>query len=65
MKKERTILQKVQRAKDDKSLFELLAPYANAHPVIKSTLTKLEQNLYRGGNEKIDKEDILEALEEI
>ena len=64
-KKSPDIIRQVERAKDDKTLFDLLLPYAHHDSVIKEALAKLEKNIYQGGNEKIDKEEILEILEEV
>jgi hypothetical protein len=67
LKKSTSIIKKIERAKDDKALFELLLPYAHQDSAIKEALNKLEKNLYQQGNEKIDKEEILayfDALEE-
>ena len=63
-KKERSLIEKVERAKDDKALFELLLPYVSSHPSLKTTLSKLEKNIYKQGAETIDKEDIYEVFEE-
>jgi hypothetical protein len=63
-KKERSVIENIERAKDDKALFELLLPYESSHPKLKNTLAKLEKNLYKQGNESIDKEDIYEIFEE-
>ncbi len=64
-KKEKSILHKIKKAKDDKALFELLLPYAREDKIIKESLDKLERNIYQGADEKIDKEAILEVFEEL
>ncbi len=63
-KKEKSVIEKIESAKDDKALFALLAPYASSHPTLKPILAKLEKNLYKQGTEHIDKEDIYEIFEE-
>jgi len=59
------IIKQIQKAKDDKTLFELLLPYANKDKDIKEQLDKLEKNIYKGGKEKIDKDLILDYFEEV
>ncbi len=55
---------KIRKAKTDKELYELLLPFANENE-IKPILEKLEENIYHDKKNKIDKEDIVEILEEI
>jgi hypothetical protein len=67
VKKRASIIKEIEKAKDDKTLFSLLLPYAHQDYAIKEALDKLEKNLYKNGNEKIDKEEILayfDTLEE-
>jgi hypothetical protein len=63
VKKDTDIVKKIERAKDDKTLFELLLPYANRDKLIKKELDKLEKNIYKNGNEVIDKDAILDFFE--
>ena len=55
----------IQKAKDDKTLFSLLLPYANDSDIIKESLKKLEENIYKGANHKIDKDEILDFFDEM
>ncbi len=66
-KKQKTysIIQQIEHAKDDKTLFNLLLPFTNDDSRIKEVVHKLEKNLYKNGNEKIDKDDILDYFEEV
>ncbi len=64
-REERDIIKAVKKAKSDKGLFNLLLPYANRSPKIKEALDRLERNIYRGENNKIDKRGIIEELEDI
>jgi len=45
-------------------LFELLLPYSKESETIAKALNKLEENLYKNGNNKIDKEELMEVFEE-
>ncbi len=64
-REERDIIKAVKKAKSDKELFNLLLPYTNRSPKIKEALDRLERNIYRGENNKIDKRGIIEELEDI
>jgi len=63
-KVESNIIKAIKKAKDDRTLFNILLPYAKKHSVISENLNKLEANLYRGADNKIDKEDLMEIFEE-
>jgi len=63
-KHEPTPLQKrIRKAKDDKELYEMLLPFATDKD-IKKILEKLEANIYKGEKNRIDKEEIIEVLED-
>ncbi len=59
------ILKRIEKARDDETLFRLLIPYAKKDPLIKETLEKLEKNIYGGAKEKIDKDRLLDLFEEM
>jgi hypothetical protein len=59
------ILQQIKKAKDDKTLYTLLLPYAKEEGYIRQVLQKLEENLYKGANHKIDRDEIVDYFEEI
>ena len=63
-KQEPDIIKAIRKAKDDQSLFKILLPYAKKSPVIAKTLNRLEENLYRNGKHKIEKEALMEVFEE-
>jgi hypothetical protein len=63
--KEISMVKKIKKAKDDKSLFELLLPYRDDDPFIKESLLKLEKNIYGSGSETIDKKELLEVFEDL
>jgi len=65
IKKEQDIIKKIEKSKDDKTLFELLLPFAHKDIRIKKALDKLEKNLYQNAKEKIDKEEILDYFDEL
>ena len=64
-KKERPLVQQVKRAKTERELFELLLPYRNEDRELKEILDALEKNIYASGEEKIDRDLVLEILEDI
>lgn len=59
------IVQKILRAKDDRELFELLLPYAADDEEIAEAVRKLEENLYKGAKNSIDKRVLAGIVEEI
>jgi len=63
-KKENDIIKTIKKAKTDKALFELLLPYAKKDKIVSKALDELEENIYRGGKHKIDKEELMEVFEE-
>jgi hypothetical protein len=64
-KKESDIVKDIKRAKSDKALFEALLPYSKEDKLISKTLQKLEENIYKNGTHKIDKNELLDFFEEI
>jgi hypothetical protein len=63
IKKESNIVKAIKKAKTDKALFELLLPYAKKDKRISEALNKLEENIYKGTEHKIDKEILMEVFE--
>ncbi len=63
-KKEIDIIKKIKKAKNDKKLFEVLLPYAKDDEFISKTLQRLEENIYNGNKNKIDKEELIEYFED-
>ena len=63
-KQEIGIIKMIQKAKDDRALFNILLPYSKEHFVISNALNKLEENLYKGSSHKIDKEELMEFFEQ-
>ena len=53
------IEQQIKKAKSDKALFELLLPYKKESAVIDTALVQLEENLYRGANNSVDKKGLI------
>ena len=62
-RKEPNLITKIKKA-SQKELFNLLIPYGE-HPEIKKTLTKLEENIYKKANHKINKKEIIKILKRI
>ena len=62
-RKEKPFESKILKAKTDRELYELLLPYAD-NQKIKEILNKLEENIYKNSKNKIDKNEILDILEE-
>lgn len=63
-KVEKDIVQAIKKAKNDKELFELLLPYSKKSRIITDTLNKLEENLYKNANNKIDKNELMNFFED-
>lgn len=57
------IIKRIKKAKDDQALFSLLLPHIKESRVISDALKKLEENLYKKGTHKIDKEELMEVFE--
>ncbi|MBU1642105.1 hypothetical protein KKE54_01980, partial [bacterium] len=56
---ESTMAQKIKKAKDDEALFELLLPYKRESEAVESALLQLEENLYRNGQNSVDKKELI------
>lgn len=63
-KAEKDIVLLIKKTKNDKDLFELLLPYSKKNELIKNTLIKLEENLYKKTNHKIDKKELMNFFED-
>ncbi len=57
-KKDIPLIKEIKKAKSDRELFKVLLPYAKDE-FIKNILQKLEENIYEGKRNKIDKEEII------
>ena len=57
-KKENDIIVAIKKAKDDKTLFNILLPYAKEDVEIDNILHQLEENIYKSGQNKIDKKKV-------
>jgi hypothetical protein len=62
---EHAVTKLIKRAKSDKELYNLLLPYAKEGDYIQEVLQKLEANLYKGANHKIDRNEIVDFFEEV
>jgi len=58
-RRESTMAESVKKTKNDKALFELLLPYKRESSVIDTALAQLEENLYRGGRNSVDKKGLI------
>ncbi|MEN8148063.1 MAG: BatD family protein [Campylobacterota bacterium] len=50
----------IKKAKSDRELFELLLPYKKESKVIENALFQLEENLYRGAENRVDRKILIE-----
>ncbi|MCJ7766106.1 MAG: hypothetical protein MUP09_09240, partial [Thiovulaceae bacterium] len=57
--RESTMAQSIKKAKDDRELFELLLPYKNESETVSAALYQLEENLYRNGQNSVDKKRLI------
>lgn len=64
VKEESSIVKKIQKAKGDRALFEVLLPYETNDKFIKDILEKLEENIYSNGKNKISKKEVMEYFYE-
>jgi len=62
-KRELDIVKAIRKAKDDRALFNLLLPYSKKDKMIANVLDLLEENIYRNGNNQIDREELMEVFE--
>lgn len=51
--------QRVKKTKSDRELFELLLPYRKESEAVDAALAQLEENLYRGGKNSVDKKALI------
>lgn len=63
-KKDIPLLRAIQKAKNDRALFDLLLPFGKTDPLIDKTLERLEANIYGNADNAIDKELLLEFFED-
>ncbi len=54
----------IKKTKSDKELYKLLLPYTNDE-YIKDKIQKLEANIYKNANNKIDKKELIAYFEEV
>ena len=59
------IVKMIQKAKDDKTLYNLLLPYAKEGEYLAEILQKLEENIYKGAGHTIDRNEIIDYFEEM
>ncbi len=64
-KQETPLRKKIKKAKDDKALFELILPYRDEDRDLKEILQKLEANIYHGANNSIDRDLLIEIMEDL
>ncbi len=64
-KKELPITKAIKKAKSNKEIFNLLLPYANQDEKLDEIIEKLEESIYKGGNYKPNKQDIIFILEDL
>ena len=62
-KNTKSIYTKIKKA-GEKELFNILIPYSD-NPEIKAVLTKLEENIYKNANHKINKKEIIKTIKKI
>ena len=62
-KSENDMIKAIKKAQGDRALFELLLPYSKKDEAITYALNQLEENLYRKGENKIEKELIMEVFD--
>ncbi len=63
-KTEPDIIKEIKKAKNDRQLFDILLPYSNKDKIISNTLNKLEENIYKNSNHKIDKDELMDFFED-
>ncbi len=64
-KEQKDIVKQIRKAKTDQSLFDLLLPYSQKGKLIADALEKLEENIYKKANHKIDRDELMDFFEEI
>jgi hypothetical protein len=63
-KQDHDLIRAIEKAKEDKKLFELLLPFGAQDPLISETLRRLEANLYTNARNTIDKRALIEWFED-
>jgi len=63
-KVQKPIVKQIKKAKSDKELFKILLPFAKEAKIIEDSLQKLEQNIYKGAKNEIEKSKIIEYFED-
>ena len=63
IKRENDMVKAIKKAKNDRELFNTLLPYAKKDKIISNALNRLEENIYRNGKNKIDREELMEVFE--
>ena len=61
---DKPIVKQIKKAKSDKELFKILLPYSKNSMIIEKTLKQLEENIYKNGKNKIDKNSLIEYFED-
>ena len=62
-KRESDIVKAIKKAKSDRELFNILLPYAKKDKIISNALNRLEENIYKSGKNRIDREELMEVFE--
>ncbi len=62
---ESPLAKRIQRAKSDKELLQLLLPYAKRSRYIEEVVSKLEENIFESGKNRIEKKRVVEEIEDI
>ena len=62
-KRESDIVKAIKKAKSDRELFNILLPYTKKDKVISNALNRLEENIYKSGKNRIDREELMEVFE--
>ena len=62
-KRESDIVKAIKKAKSDRELFNILLPYAKKDKIISDALNRLEENIYKSGKNRIDREELMEVFE--
>jgi len=63
-KKDIPLLKAIQKARNDRDLFNLLLPFGKTDPLIDETLEHLEANIYTDADNAVDKKVLLEFFED-
>lgn len=64
VKKPHDIIKSIKKAKTDRALFDLLLAYSKKGKVVSDALAKLEENIYKNRQHKIDKDALMDFFEE-